>query len=177
MVEIDGEHVRLREFRLADLSDSMAVVGDQRVTRWLSFDALAREDQAERLSGAIERTRQEPRLEYYLAVTTHSTDRLIGFARLALGGVKAGKLGYAIAADHWGNGYATGAARALVNYGFTHLGLHRITAAVGPDNSASIAVLEKLGFVQEGKLRDHVFTNGAWRDSILFSVLVQEWRH
>lgn len=172
---LDGDHVRLREFRAADLDDSMAVAADGRVTRWLSFDSLTRAQQEERLNGIIERAAVRPRREYYLAVTTRQSDRLIGFARLGFDGVNAGKLGYAIAHGHWGHGYAVDAARTLVRYGFETLGLHRISAAIGPDNAASIAVVVKLGFVREGRIRDHVHTNGAWRDSELFSVLDHEW--
>lgn len=175
VVQLIGDRVRLREFREDDLDDSMAVASDDRVTRWLSFDSLSREQQAERLSGAIERAKAQPRQEYYLAVTTHESDRLIGFARLGLSGVNAAKLGYAIAYDHWGKGYATDATCSLVRFGFETLGLHRISAAIGPDNSASIAVVSRLGFTYEGTLRDHVYTNGSWRDSELYSILVQEW--
>ena len=75
----------------------------------------------------------------------------------------------------WGYGYATDAARVIIEYGLRDLRLHRITAAIGPDNEASIAVVKKLGFRYEGRLRDHVFTNDAWRDSLLFSVLAQDW--
>jgi RimJ/RimL family protein N-acetyltransferase len=63
----------------------------------------------------------------------------------------------------------------MISFGFQVLDLHRITAAIGPDNTASIAVVKKLGFTREGRLRDHVFTNGAWRDSELYSILVHEW--
>jgi ribosomal-protein-alanine N-acetyltransferase len=63
----------------------------------------------------------------------------------------------------------------MITFGFATLGLHRITAAVGPDNAPSITVVKKLGFTREGRLRDHVFTNGAWRDSELYSILVHEW--
>lgn len=174
-VALAGDRVRLREFRLDDLDDADAILGDGRVTRWLSFDSRTREQQAEVLAGAIERAKQIPRTEYYLAVTTHTDDRLIGFVRLGLGGVQAAKLGFAVAAAHWGHGHAVDAARALIGYGFTTLGLHRISAAIGPDNAASIAIVTRLGFSQEGRLRDHVFTNGAWRDSILYSLLVHEW--
>jgi RimJ/RimL family protein N-acetyltransferase len=93
-----------------------------------------------------------------------------------LGGVKAGKLGYAIAADEWGRGYATEAVRLLVDFGFKQLECHRISAAIGPDNAPSIAVIRKLGFAYEGRLRDHVHTNGAWRDSLLYSLLEHEHR-
>ncbi|MGH3983532.1 MAG: GNAT family N-acetyltransferase [Pseudonocardiaceae bacterium] len=175
-VRLIGTKVRLREFRPDDLDNSDAVLGDERVTRWLSFDSRTREQQAEVITGAIERAKHIPRTEYYLAVTTHTDDRLIGFVRLGLSGVQAAKLGFAIAAPHWGHGYALDAARTLIGYGFTTLGLHRISAAIGPDNAASIAIVIRLGFTQEGRLRDHVFTNGAWRDSILYSLLTHEWK-
>jgi RimJ/RimL family protein N-acetyltransferase len=176
MVVINGDRVRLREFRMADLDDSMAVVADDRVTQWLSFDSLTRTQQQERLAGIAERAANRPRREYYLAVTKRDDDRLIGFARLGLDGVNAAKLGYAIAYDHWGNGYATDASRSFIRFGFETLGLHRISAAVGPDNVASIAVVARLGFGHEGRIRDHVYTNGAWRDSELYSILEHEWR-
>jgi RimJ/RimL family protein N-acetyltransferase len=174
-VRLVGDRVRLREFRLDDLDDSDAILGDDRVTRWLSFDSRTREQQAAVLTGAIERAQQTPRTEYYLAVTTHTDDRLIGFVRLGLGGVQAAKLGFAVAAAHWSHGYALDAARTMLDFGFTTLGLHRISAAIGPDNATSIAIVTRLGFTEEGRLRDHVFTNGTWRDSILYSLLAHEW--
>ncbi|MDQ4020242.1 MAG: GNAT family N-acetyltransferase [Actinomycetota bacterium] len=174
-VTLTGDRVRLREFRLDDLDDTDAILGDDRMTRWLSFDSRTRKQQAEVLTGAIERAKHIPRTEYYLAVTTHTDDRLIGFVRLGFSGVHAAKLGFAVAAAHWGHGYALDAARTLIGYGFTTLGLHRISAAIGPDNAASIAIVTRLGFTEEGRLRDHVYTNGAWRDSILYSLLVHEW--
>src|SRR3954447_25489786 len=110
-----------------------------------------------------------------LAVTRPEEDRVIGFARIAPSGPWAAKLGYAIHADHWGNGYATDAARVMLGFAFNTLGRHRVTAAIGPENEASIAVVKRLGFTYEGHLRDHVFTNGAWRDSLLYSLLETEY--
>lgn len=175
MVELQGERVRLREFRLDDLDASLAVVADDRVTQTLSFDSLTREIQAQRLAAAIERAQQEPRTEYYLAVTPIDSDELVGFARLGLSGVRAAKLGAAVAAEHWRKGYALDATKMLITYGFEVLNLHRISAAIGPDNKSSLAIVKSLGFTYEGRLRDHVFTNGAWRDSELYSLLAHEW--
>ena len=76
------------------------------------------------IEGIIQRARESYRTEYYLAVTSLSCSSLLGFARLGLTGVKAAKLAFAIAADQWGRGYATDAARALITFGFAHLGLH-----------------------------------------------------
>ncbi|MQA08532.1 MAG: GNAT family N-acetyltransferase [Pseudonocardiaceae bacterium] len=175
-VELCGDKVRLREFRAVDVDDSLAVVGDDRVTQYLSFDSRSRDQAREMIIETTARAGMQPRTEYYLAVTPLDGERLIGFARLGLTGVKAAKLGYAIAATHWGRGYATDAIRTMLNFAFDRLDLHRVTAAIGPGNAASLAIVERLGFVHEGRLRDHVFTNGAWRDSLLYSILRPEWR-
>lgn len=173
-----GDRVVLREFALSDVDAALKVIGDDRVTRWLSFDSRSRDAVVTMLEGVIQRARTSPRTEFYLAVARRGSDdeQAIGFVRIGLSGVQAGKLGYAIAAGQWGHGYATDAARTLIDFAFDELKLHRITAAIGPDNAASISLVKKLGFTREGVLRDHVFTNGAWRDSVLYSVLAHEWR-
>jgi [ribosomal protein S5]-alanine N-acetyltransferase len=174
-ITLAGRVVTLRDFRPDDAAAALKIVGDDQVTRWLSFDSRDLDGAATMIHAAVERARQEPRTEFYLAVTLPADDELIGFARLALDGVRAGKLGYAIRADQWGHGYATDAVHTLADFGFRQLGLHRVSAAIGPDNAASIRVAERLGMRYEGRIRDHVFTNGAWRDSLLYSVLDREW--
>ncbi|MFF0147824.1 ribosomal-protein-alanine N-acetyltransferase [Amycolatopsis sulphurea] len=174
-VTLSGSLTRLREFRSSDGDDAFTIVGDDRVTRFLSFDSRTRDAAQTMIDGAVERAQVRPRTEYYLGMTRLDDDRLIGFCRLGLTGVKAAKLGYAVVAEQWGKGYATDAVRTALGFAFGPLDLHRVTAAIGPDNGASQTVVERLGFVREGVLRDHVFTNNAWRDSVLYSVLATEW--
>jgi RimJ/RimL family protein N-acetyltransferase len=176
MDPLTGKATRLREFRQDDLDDYLAIVGDDRVTTWMSFDSRDREGAQKALTAILERAQQEERPDYLLAVTRLDDDRLIGFARLGPTGVRAAHLGYAIAADHWGRGYATDASRTLVRFAFAELDLHRVSAAIGPENLASVAVVERLGFIYEGRIRHHVFTNNAWRDSLLYSLLAGEVR-
>ncbi|HEY8527880.1 MAG TPA: GNAT family protein [Acidimicrobiales bacterium] len=189
-VTIAGPRVILREFEPDDLDPSMAVVGDDAVTRTLSFDSRTRDEQAARLADDIARARSEPRSDYYLAIVAREGDApeapaeagtpaggpLIGFVRLGLLAHRAGELGYALRRDRWGQGYAHEAARLMLDFTFTTVGLHRVQAACGPDNERSRALLERIGFRCEGRIRDHVFTNGAWRDSLLYSLLEHEWR-
>jgi RimJ/RimL family protein N-acetyltransferase len=174
-ISITSDHVHLREVRDDDIEQVLALVGDERVTTWLSFDTRDRQAATDMLRGIIARSRAEPRTEFYLAVTRTGDDTMIGFVRLGLTGHHAAKLGYSIRADEWGKGYATAAAAAMLDFAFTTLKLHRVTAAIGPTNVASIHVVERLGFRHEGRLRDHVHTNGAWRDSELYSILTSEW--
>jgi ribosomal-protein-alanine N-acetyltransferase len=174
-LSIHANTVRLRDFEPRDVDDAAAVIGDDRVTHWLSFDSRDRTGAERMIAAAGSAAAVQPRTEYYLAIADPQTDRVLGFARLAIGAAQSAKLGYAIHADHWGRGHATDAVRAVIALGFETLDLHRITAAVGPDNRLSQAVLKHLGFSEEGRLRDHVFTNGAWRDSVLYSLLINEW--
>jgi RimJ/RimL family protein N-acetyltransferase len=158
-----------------DVDGAFEIVGDDTITRTLSFDSRDRDQTTDMLEGAAKRAQLVPRQEYYLAVVLPDSDSVRGFVRLGLSGVKAGKLGYAVRADAWGRGYATDAARTIITFGFRELHLHRISAAIGPDNGSSISVVKKLGFQCEGRLRDHVFTNGGWRDSLLYSLLDRDW--
>jgi ribosomal-protein-alanine N-acetyltransferase len=174
-IEIAGPRLALRDFQDGDLDASMAIVGDPEVTVFLSFDTRNRDEQAERLKADIERAKAQPRPDYYLAAVEKDTGVMVGFARLGLDRPRTGELGYAIRHDRWGRGYATEAAATILDFGFSTLGLHRVQAACGPDNVASQRLLVRLGFSYEGRMRDHVFTNGAWRDSLLYSLLEHEW--
>lgn len=175
MDPLTGDGVSLRELRLDDFEDYFAIVGDDRVTSWMAFDSHSRESAEQALTGIVTRSALEDRPDYMLAVTRLDDDHVIGFARIAPAQSQA-KLGYAIGADHWGRGYATDAARTMLKFAFGPLGLHRVTAAIGPENLASVAVVKRLGFSYEGRLRHHVFTNGDWRDSLLYSILTAEFR-
>ena len=76
-----------------------------------------------------------------------------------------------LAPECWGQGYATEVAPAVVGFART-LGMHRVEATCHPSNVRSVRVLEKAGLRLEGRLRDHLHVRGAWRDSLLFAVVV-----
>jgi ribosomal-protein-alanine N-acetyltransferase len=80
-------------------------------------------------------------------------------------------LGYKIDGRAGGQGYMTEAVRALVEYAFGPLGLHRIEANIMPRNARSRRVVEKLGFVNEGISRAYLKINGVWEDHIHYVIL------
>ncbi len=86
-----------------------------------------------------------------------------------------GDIGYALREQIWGRGYGTLVARALIDVGFTRLGLHRVWATVHPENAASVRVLEKAGMTYEGCLRDDRRMPEGWCDSLLFAVIRDDW--
>jgi ribosomal-protein-alanine N-acetyltransferase len=94
--------------------------------------------------------------------------------RISLGGVARGALqqaylGYGIDIEHGGRGYATQAVHDAVRYAFDELDLHRVQAAVVPENIASARVLQKCGFREEGLARRYLFLDGQWKDHRMFA--------
>jgi RimJ/RimL family protein N-acetyltransferase len=85
------------------------------------------------------------------------------------------ELGFWVAVEHWGQGYATEAARTVVNFGFEQLGLNRIYAHHMVRNPASGRVLTKIGMKQEGLLRQRVRKWGVFEDVVLLAALRCEW--
>jgi RimJ/RimL family protein N-acetyltransferase len=84
-------------------------------------------------------------------------------------------LGYSIARQHWGKGFATEAARAVIDYGFRAFGLAKVYARADPRNAASVRVLEKLDMQREGLLRSHVIRRGERVDRVYYGLLREEW--
>ena len=86
-----------------------------------------------------------------------------------------GEIGYWLAAGAQGQGLITRAARALTTYGFEEVGLHRVTIKAAVENTRSRAVAERLGFVQEGVLREGGNTGLGRVDLVLYALIVHEW--
>lgn len=83
--------------------------------------------------------------------------------------------GYILNREFWGRGLMTEALGAVLRYAFDELKAHRIEADVDPDHAASLALLEKFGFVREGTLRDRWFVHGEWHDSIMLGLLSKDF--
>ncbi len=85
------------------------------------------------------------------------------------------EIGYILNPDYWGKGIALEAVTRVIDYGFSDLKLRKIFADVDPDNSASIGLLNRLGFKQEAHLREEWETHIGVRDSLIFGLLRSEW--
>ena len=89
---------------------------------------------------------------------------------------KRAEIGYELDDTYWGQGYASEALQAILAYGFETLQLIRIAAVVYVENKASQKLLSKAGFQEEGLLRKHMIQNGVAHDTILYSLLKEEWK-
>ena len=82
---------------------------------------------------------------------------------------------YVLGKAFHGKGYATEAAREVIDYGFSKVNFHRFTISHRRGNEASKNVLIKCGFVYEGASRDHFFRDGKYFDRLYYSLLKSEW--
>jgi [ribosomal protein S5]-alanine N-acetyltransferase len=114
---------------------------------------------------------------YEFGIWERANTRLVG--RISLGGISRGALqnaylGYGIDIEAGGRGYATQAVKLAVRVAFDDLGLHRVQAAVVPENTASARVLLKVGFLEEGLARRYLFLDGQWKDHRMFALTVDD---
>ena len=177
-MQITTERLILREF---GEDDWRAVLDYQRDPLYLRYYPW--EDRSEADARAfVEMFRQWqwelPRRRFQLAITLREGGRLIGNCgiRRKLDNDWEADIGYELSPQFWGHGYATEAARAMVDFGFRELGLQRISSWCIADNVASARLLERLGFLKEGKLRSNEFFKGRWWDTLLYALLADEWQ-
>ncbi|MDV2481084.1 GNAT family N-acetyltransferase [Methanoculleus sp. Wushi-C6] len=161
----------LRPFTLADAPEVQRLAGDYAVsaTTLLPYpypDGLAEVWIASLREGA------ERGDAAAFAVTLARGGDLIGGVRLQIDAEHSrGELGFWIAQACWGRGYATEAVGAVIGYGFSALGLHRVHAIHFSRNPASGRVMEKCGMVHEGRLRQHVRKWGVYEDVDLWGIV------
>jgi RimJ/RimL family protein N-acetyltransferase len=106
------------------------------------------------------------------------TGHLVGTVGLTITGdpeQERGELGYWIGVPYWNKGFATEAARAVVDFAFARRHLHRLVAHHFSENPASGKVLEKEGLTREGIFREHFFRMGAFHDVVCYGILRTEW--
>lgn len=88
---------------------------------------------------------------------------------------RSGEIEFVIHPDYWGNGIATDVANTMIKYGFKVLKLNRIWAQTHINNTASEIVLQKLDMKHEGILRQNVLLDDEYRDTLLYSILKEEF--
>lgn len=167
----------LREIRADDWPALQACLGDAETVRLTEFGPLTEAGALGLVSWALEARRKEPRQAFVFAVRLPPEAGLIGIATLIIrdAELREADIGFIIGREHWGRGYATAAARKLLELGFGTLGLHRIYGECDPANLGSGRVMEKAGMVREGLRRERLWQKGRWVDRLLYAILDREW--
>jgi RimJ/RimL family protein N-acetyltransferase len=177
---IDTPRLRLRKYQEHDLASILAfsLEADALLRRnldWEANEASIRDYWAQHAE--LDLDADPPWMS--LVVEEKATGKAIGTVGLGVRGIaphRQGVVGWALGCAHQGRGLATEAARALIDYAFLQLGLHRIYARTGADNVRSWKLMERLGMRREAHFVKSHAPTGEWRDEYIYAVLVDEWK-
>jgi len=173
---LHSARLALRPPRRGDEDDLFAIHSDPAVMRYFSEPPWSDPERAARQidedAGRFEREES-----FRFAIILTETGRQIGNCTLfALHRQnRRAEIGYALAQQHWGCGYMLEALQALLGFAFMELDLHRLEADIDPRNLASATLLTRLGFAQEGLLRERWIVGDEVSDSALYGMLRREW--
>ncbi|WP_399939705.1 GNAT family N-acetyltransferase [Streptomyces sp. BBFR25] len=174
---LDTDRLRLRPFAEADADFLYALHSNAHVMRYWDSPPWTERARAGRFL-AMSRTMADEGTGVRVAVERASDGALVGWCCLVEWNpdYRSASLGYCLDEAMWGRGYATEAAHALLTWAFGTLDLNRVQAEADTRNAASARVLEKIGFVREGTLREDCVVGGEVSDSWVYGLLRREWR-
>ncbi|MFD7898868.1 GNAT family N-acetyltransferase [Streptomyces sp. NPDC059743] len=170
-----GKRVRLRGIEPDDWTAFMRfAVDEERLGDVLQpprsaegFRTWAKEQAAARFDGDC----------FVLAIEAVGTGEIVGSVGSHHADPRAGwfEYGVTVGADHRGKGYAAEAVVMLLRFMFAERRFHKCQARIFAHNQASLALHRQLGFVEEGRLRDHVFFAGGYHDLVMTGMLADEF--
>lgn len=165
--KLEEQKVTLKELNSSHINDFMVWATDNEVTKYMMWNIYTSRREAEIFfSNVVEKH------PWFKAICLG--EKVIGSITLDKGkgyhGCKA-ELGYVIAKEYWGNGFATQAVKLATQTGFNDLEVERIEAFVDPSNIGSQRILEKNGFAREGLLKNYILHKGVLSDRYIYAIL------
>ena len=173
---LETERLVLRPFFMSDAPVVQRLAGDYAIAKTTATIPHPYEDGMAEEWIATHEPNARAGKGWVWAVTRRADDALLG--AVGLGGDaqnESAELGYWIGKPYWGSGFGTEAARAVVAHGFAALNLRRIHARHMAGNPASGRIMQKIGMVREGRLREAEVRWGERHDMVLYAILRSEY--
>ncbi|MDX1414770.1 MAG: GNAT family N-acetyltransferase [Candidatus Promineifilaceae bacterium] len=167
----------LREFEDRDWERVIAYQSNPLYLRYYHWTKRSEADVQAFVQMFLDAQQERPRRTFQLAVTLRHSGLLIGNCGIRINNpsLREANIGYELDNEYWGNGYATEAARAILEFGFQELRLRRVWANTLAVNKGSARVLEKLGMRLECREIEKEFIKDRWYDSLTYAILDREW--
>ncbi|MFN4095393.1 MAG: GNAT family N-acetyltransferase [Sphingomonas sp.] len=169
---LETARLRLRGIGPDDAEAMFPVLSDDGLMTWWS--SAAHRDIAQ--TRAYLTYTPDPDAMRSWAITLGQAHPAIGWVTVIRRRPGVNEIGYILARDHWGSGIAREALVRVLDFIFQAEGERRVFADIDPDNRASRALVERLGFTQEGTLRAEWETHIGVRDTVIYGLLRDEWR-
>jgi ribosomal-protein-alanine N-acetyltransferase len=173
---IETERLFLRDAHEDDADDLFAIFSDEETMRYYGMNPMKDKESATKLVNAFIQGFKEGQAIRWV-ITKKGESRLIGtcgFHNWSKAHHRA-EVGYELSKRMRGSGYMAEALNAIFTYGFSEMNLNRIGATISPFNESSIKLASKLGFVNEGTLKDYAYSNGQYYDLTMYSLLNRDF--
>lgn len=169
-VNITTQRLHIRKFEIQDWRAVVNYMSDQTVMHYMPEGVLT----AEQVQKFISDNRDEAK---HFAIVLREQSQVIGHLVFhPYFGEHTYEIGWVLNPAYYRKGYASEAAQALLNYGFTKMKLHRIIATCQPENIASYRVMEKIGMRREGFFKKCIPYGDDWWDEYYYAILQEEWQ-
>ncbi len=172
--ELETERLILREIMPEDAPQILKIFSDEKVTKYYDLYTYSDIDEAHQLIDFFDESFELERAIRW-GIARKEDNVLIGTCGFVWLRLYRGEIGYELASEYWRQGFMAEALSAVLEFGFEELGLNRIEALVMIENEASAGLLRKLGFHEEGLLRDHDFFKGEFHDMRIFALIKQDF--
>lgn len=174
--KLETERLILREILPSDYQAIYAIRSDYEVTRYNIGGAYTSVEQAKRLIISMQ---DEFHIETAIrwGISLKADERVIGMVGYNYWNLTdhRGSVGFDLLQSQWRKGIMSEALEAVIRFGFEEMNLNRIEADASIYNKASMAILGKMGFMQEGIQREQYYEDNAYHDLVLFALLKREW--
>ena len=174
---IESERLILRRFHEGDLTAFLAYLNDPLVARYQTWESYTEQQAREVIEKQKALVPGIPGQWFTFAVELKETKALIGHVALKTpedDGLQA-EIGFTFAREYHGKGLAYEASARVLEYLFTDLCLHRVTAITDCENEKSFSLLHKLGMRREGHFIENIWFKGKWGSEYLYAILRDEW--
>lgn len=171
---METTRLHIRRFTPDDWRDVFEYLSQEEVVRYEPYDVFTEEQ-------SRQETKCRSEDSHFWAVCLKDSGKVIGNIYLAKQAFDTWELGYVFNKHHQGKGYATEAARVVVDDAFTRQGARRVVAMCNPLNEQSWKLLERLGMRREGHLIQNIYFkkdasgNPLWQDTYEYGILAAEW--
>lgn len=178
LLVLETSRLRLRRFTGADMPVFLAYRNDPEIARYQSWESYSEVEGQAFLEHQRQTLPGTPGAWCQFALEELSSGRMLGDCALHVDGTeqRKGEIGFTLARENQGRGFATEAVGRLLEYAFDELGLHRVVAITDCRNHASVSLLERVGMRREAHFHEHIWFKGGWGDEYLYARLQREWR-
>ena len=170
-----GKKVRLRAFREDDLKNDVAWINNPVVTRYLThMRPWSIVEERTWLDRAM-RNDDPTSVTFVVETSDGEYSGSVGLIHID-GRNRHAEVGIVIARpEDWGRGLGTEAMLLILRHAFEEMNLHRVMLRVFTFNERAIKSYVKIGFVEEGRLRQNMYRHGAWHDTVIMGILADEF--